>query len=107
MTVFVTGANRGLGSAFASALVERGAKKVYAAARDPETVRARDVIPVRLDVTDGRQVASLVQQLRDVTMLINNAGVHRCTSLFDDDVVDSVHSEEKRVDDSTSCGLRL
>ena len=32
----VTGANRGLGLAFAKALVEMGASKVYAAARNPE-----------------------------------------------------------------------
>ncbi|WP_025158122.1 SDR family NAD(P)-dependent oxidoreductase [Leifsonia aquatica] len=36
MTVLVTGANRGLGAAFVDALVELGAKKVYAAARDTE-----------------------------------------------------------------------
>ena len=37
-TAFVTGANRGIGRAIAEALLERGAKKVYAAARRPETV---------------------------------------------------------------------
>src|SRR6516162_4267327 len=34
----VTGANRGLGLAFAKALVEMRAAKVYAAARNPEVV---------------------------------------------------------------------
>ncbi len=34
----VTGANRRLGLAFAKALVEMGAAKVYAAARNPEAV---------------------------------------------------------------------
>ena len=34
----VTGANRGLGLAFAKALLEMGAAKVYAAARNPEAV---------------------------------------------------------------------
>jgi hypothetical protein len=34
----VTGANRGLGRAFAEALLEAGASKVYAGARDPSTV---------------------------------------------------------------------
>jgi NAD(P)-dependent dehydrogenase (short-subunit alcohol dehydrogenase family) len=32
--VLITGANRGIGLAFAHALLERGARKVYAAARD-------------------------------------------------------------------------
>jgi NAD(P)-dependent dehydrogenase (short-subunit alcohol dehydrogenase family) len=34
-TALVTGANRGLGLAFAHGLLEAGAAKVYAAARDP------------------------------------------------------------------------
>ena len=34
----VTGANRGLGKAFTQALLDRGAAKVYAGARDPGTV---------------------------------------------------------------------
>jgi NAD(P)-dependent dehydrogenase (short-subunit alcohol dehydrogenase family) len=33
----VTGPNRGIGKAFAEALLERGATKVYAAVRDVET----------------------------------------------------------------------
>src|SRR5579859_3344534 len=33
--VFVTGANRGLGLEFAKQALERGARKVYAGARDP------------------------------------------------------------------------
>ena len=34
----VTGANRGIGLAFARELLARGARKVYAGARDPSTV---------------------------------------------------------------------
>lgn len=88
--VLVTGANRGLGAAFARALVERGARKVYAAARKPESVDTPGVVPVRLDVTDRRQAAKLAAALPDVTMVVNNAGIHRRTSLFDDDVTDVV-----------------
>ena len=36
----VTGANRGLGAAFVSELLARGATKVYAAARRPDSVVA-------------------------------------------------------------------
>ena len=35
----VTGANRGLGKAFVQALLDAGAKKVYAAARDPRSIK--------------------------------------------------------------------
>ena len=38
----VTGANRGIGEAFAQALLERGAAKVYAGVRDIATVRTAD-----------------------------------------------------------------
>jgi NAD(P)-dependent dehydrogenase (short-subunit alcohol dehydrogenase family) len=91
-TVLVTGANRGLGEAFASALVERGAAKVYAAARDPRAIQQPGVVPVELDVTNRRQLATLADELPDVTMVINNAGIHRRASLFDDDVIDVVES---------------
>ena len=41
-TVLVTGANRGIGAEFVTQLLERGAAKVYAAARDPRSVDASD-----------------------------------------------------------------
>ena len=43
----VTGANRGLGLAFAKALVEVGAAKVYDAARNPEAVTLKGVVPLK------------------------------------------------------------
>lgn len=55
----VTGANRGLGAAFVRALLAGGAAKVYAAARDPATVKQASVVPVELDVTKPEQVAAL------------------------------------------------
>lgn len=74
-TVIVTGANRGLGAEFARQALVRGAKKVYAAARDPATVTLEGAVPVRLDVTDAAAVAALAGELGDVDLVINNAGV--------------------------------
>jgi NAD(P)-dependent dehydrogenase (short-subunit alcohol dehydrogenase family) len=71
----VTGANRGLGKAFARALVEAGAKKVYAGARDVSTITDPDVVAVALDVTDHEQVERVAAELGDVEIVINNAGV--------------------------------
>jgi NAD(P)-dependent dehydrogenase (short-subunit alcohol dehydrogenase family) len=57
----VTGANRGIGKAIVEALLDRGARKVYAGARK---VAALDelvarygsrLVPVTLDVTDPRR----------------------------------------------------
>jgi NAD(P)-dependent dehydrogenase (short-subunit alcohol dehydrogenase family) len=73
----VTGANRGLGKAIVSALVEAGAAKVYAAARDERGVSADDprVVPLTLDVTKPEQIAAAARKASDVTLLVNNAGV--------------------------------
>jgi len=71
----VSGANRGLGQAIARALVEAGAARVYAGARDPQTVTDPGVIPVALDVTDAAQVAARAAELTDVSIVVNNAGI--------------------------------
>jgi len=71
----VTGANRGIGKAFAEALLERGASKVYAAVRDTSTVTDPRLVPVRLDVTDAGRVAQVAGELADVQLVVNNAGV--------------------------------
>lgn len=81
-TVLVSGANRGLGAEFARQALARGAKKVYGAARDPATVLLEGVVPVRLDVTDAAAVAALAEQLDDVDLVINNAGVANTGSLL-------------------------
>ncbi|AXQ28422.1 SDR family oxidoreductase [Solimonas sp. K1W22B-7] len=71
----VTGANRGLGLAFTRALLAGGAKKVYAAARDPASVTLPGVVPLRLDVTRPEEVAAAAAACGDVTLLVNNAGI--------------------------------
>jgi len=83
--VFITGANRGLGLAFARAALGAGARKVYAGARDPSGIALAGVQPVRLDVTDAAQVAAAAAACGDVTLLINNAGISRGGSLLGDD----------------------
>jgi NAD(P)-dependent dehydrogenase (short-subunit alcohol dehydrogenase family) len=73
--VLITGANRGIGLAFAREALQRGARRVYAAARDPASVQLAGVLPIQLDVTDADQVARAARDCGDVTLLINNAGV--------------------------------
>lgn len=74
-TALVTGANRGLGLAYAKALLAAGAAKVYAGARDPATVTQPGVVPVKLDVTSLDDVTKAAAQLSDVDIVINNAGI--------------------------------
>ncbi|MEU5312269.1 SDR family oxidoreductase [Streptomyces sp. NPDC021562] len=73
--VLVTGGGRGLGRSLVEEVLARGAAKVYATARDPRSVTNPDVVPLALEVTDPASVAAAAQQARDVTVLINNAGV--------------------------------
>jgi NAD(P)-dependent dehydrogenase (short-subunit alcohol dehydrogenase family) len=74
-TVLVTGANRGIGLAFTRELLARGARKIYAGARDPASVTQPGVEPLRLDVTKPEEVAAAVARAGDVTLVINNAGI--------------------------------
>lgn len=81
--VFVTGANRGLGEVFAREALVRGAKKVYAAARNPQAINIAGVTAVELDVTDPATITRAVAQAGDITLLINNAGIAQTGSLLD------------------------
>ncbi|SEI45276.1 SDR family oxidoreductase [Pseudomonas sp. NFR16] len=73
--VFVTGANRGLGLAFAKAAHALGASKVYVGMRNPEGFEAPGLTPVKLDVTDEASVKAAAALCKDTTLLVNNAGI--------------------------------
>jgi NAD(P)-dependent dehydrogenase (short-subunit alcohol dehydrogenase family) len=90
---FVTGANRGLGREFTRALLERGAAKVYGAARDPRTITEPGVVPVALDITDPDAVAAAAALAGDVTLLINNAGTSSGGSLLTASDSDRIRSD--------------
>src|SRR5215207_5522195 len=82
----VTGANRGIGRHFAQQLLDRGAAKVYAAARDPRAIDLDGVVPLALDITRPESVAAAAATATDVTLLINNAGVSTGTDLVAGDL---------------------
>ena len=86
-TAIVTGASRGLGVSFARGLVKAGCR-VAIVARDYEALTTianelksygPEVIPIRADVRDGRDVERMVQQTLDkfgrIDTLVNNAGI--------------------------------
>ena len=89
----VTGANRGLGAAFCRTLLERGASKVYAGARDLNSLDNPDVIPVQLDVTSATDIGAAAERCGDVTLLINNAGIGTGTAALADDALDAARRE--------------
>lgn len=76
----VTGANGGIGQAFVTELLRRGAAKVYIAARNRTSLEGLlkeggdRLVALTLDVTNAGDVVAAVKAAPDVTLLINNAG---------------------------------
>jgi NAD(P)-dependent dehydrogenase (short-subunit alcohol dehydrogenase family) len=74
----VTGANRGIGRALIAALLARGAKRVYATARDPQSLgdlHDERLVVLPLDVTDADQIRAAAEAAPDVEIVFSNAGV--------------------------------
>ncbi|OZM80456.1 SDR family oxidoreductase [Pseudonocardia sp. MH-G8] len=89
-TALVTGAGRGLGHHFVRELLARGAK-VYATARNPDSITLEGVHPLALDVTDPHSVAVAAEAAADVDLLVNNAGLFLGATLLGD--LDAVRAE--------------
>jgi NAD(P)-dependent dehydrogenase (short-subunit alcohol dehydrogenase family) len=82
-TVLVTGANRGLGKALVEEALRRGAKRVYAGARQPFAHADGRVTPLILDVTNAAQIQAAVEKGDSLDILINNAGISLQNDLSD------------------------
>jgi len=91
----VTGANRGIGRELTDALLARGARKVYAAARTPEarTLRDERFVPLQLDVTDAEQIRTLTEAVSDVELVFNNAGVQLGSGIAESAVLEHARRE--------------
>ena len=93
IVALVTGANRGLGLALSRALLERGARRVYAGARDATSIALPGVVPIELDVTRGDLIAAAAERASDVQLVINNAGLSRASSLLAEDAGEAFRAE--------------
>jgi NAD(P)-dependent dehydrogenase (short-subunit alcohol dehydrogenase family) len=89
----VTGANRGLGKCLCTALLARGATKVYAGARDVSSVRMDGVEAIQLDITSADDIAAVAAHCGDVTLLVNNAGIGTGTSALSVDAIEMAQRE--------------
>lgn len=82
-TVFITGANRGIGLSLTELYLQQGAQ-VHATSRnlaDSKELRAlasryNTLVLHELDVTDYQRVAQLASELPAIDLLINNAGYY-------------------------------
>jgi NAD(P)-dependent dehydrogenase (short-subunit alcohol dehydrogenase family) len=89
----VTGANRGLGQAFAQGLLAAGARKVYAASRDPSKIKLPGVQALRLDITNAQEVAAAARECGDVNLVINNAGIAQPSAFLDPEADAAVRAQ--------------
>lgn len=75
----VTGSNRGIGKALVGALIEAGAGKIYATARDTTELNFdggnTEIIPLQLDISNHNRIQEITSQTNDVTVLFNSAGI--------------------------------
>jgi NAD(P)-dependent dehydrogenase (short-subunit alcohol dehydrogenase family) len=88
--ILITGANRGLGLEFARQALARGARKVYAGARDPSQVTLPGVVPIALDVTNASQIAAAAADLGDVDIVVNNAGIATLGGVLAEDSIEAM-----------------
>lgn len=98
-TALVTGANRGIGEGFVKVLLQQGARKIYATARDlrnlepiialnPEVVEG-----VLLDVTNPAHIDALSDKVSGLDLLINNAGIANACNSTSDNAVEIARME--------------
>jgi short-subunit dehydrogenase len=81
--VLITGATGAIAQALIAVLTARGAKKIYAAARDVSSLTASGlIVPIKMDVTSDDDVSRAAAQATDVTLLINNAGINHNTAFL-------------------------
>src|SRR5271169_5502126 len=91
--VLITGANRGIGLAFTEAALARGARKVYAGARNPSSISTPGLVPVKLDVASDQDVAAAARMCSDVTLVVNNAGIARPGGLLNPEANGAAHAQ--------------
>ncbi len=98
-TAVITGANRGIGLAITKSFLKHGAKKVYLAVRNTETVQdlvaefGDRVSAIQVDIADPESIKSLAAQTQDAEVVVNNAGVLKTASPLSPDAESSLDYE--------------
>ncbi|WP_159334044.1 SDR family NAD(P)-dependent oxidoreductase, partial [Klebsiella pneumoniae] len=62
---------------------------VYAGARDPASISLPGLQAIKLDVTSDEDVAAAAALAKDVTLVINNAGIAATGGFLADDSIES------------------
>lgn len=97
--ILVTGANRGIGKSIVEEFLRAGARKVYAAARKPESLNALlatygdRIIPIHIDLNNPETITTAAQQATDVDVVINNAGIANIANPLASNAIDALEEE--------------
>ncbi|WP_182869314.1 SDR family oxidoreductase [Stieleria mannarensis] len=100
-TVLITGANRGIGKAILETAIAQGAKKVYAAVRDPDSVaglvaeHGDKIVPVTVDLQAPETIHDAAAVATDVNIVINNAGILRTNDVLSPEVFADYEAEHQ------------
>jgi NAD(P)-dependent dehydrogenase (short-subunit alcohol dehydrogenase family) len=99
--VLVTGANRGIGKSIVEEFLRAGARKIYAAARNPELLdvltaaHGDRIVPLRIDLNDPDSITAAAQKATDVEIVINNAGMANVANPLASNAVAALQEEMK------------
>ncbi|WP_420368744.1 SDR family NAD(P)-dependent oxidoreductase [Curtobacterium sp. L1-20] len=85
-TLFVAGADGGLGREFVAQALERGATRVYGATLEPRAWDDPRIVPVVVDVRDEASVIAAAATAGDATIVVNSAGVAVSEALLTGDL---------------------
>ena len=97
--VLVTGANRGIGKSIVEEFLQDGARKVYAAARNLESLNPlisqypEQVVPVHIDLNKPETIETAAKLARDVEIVVNNAGMFKAADLLSAESVTALQTE--------------
>jgi NAD(P)-dependent dehydrogenase (short-subunit alcohol dehydrogenase family) len=94
-TILVTGANGGRGMKLVEAFVAAGARQILAASRGAVSWPRAAVSGIVLDVCNEQQIDAIATaHMRDIDILINNAGLNRNSRFLNIDAESARHEME-------------
>ena len=97
--VLVTGANRGIGKSIVEEFLANGVRKVYAAARNLQSLgpllseNPDSVVPVLIDLNNPETIKDAAIVASDVEVVVNNAGIFKASDLLSADAIPAFQDE--------------
>jgi len=97
--VLVTGANRGIGKSIVEEFLTNGARKVYAAARNLDSLapllseHPDSVVPLLIDLNNPETIKDAAIIAGDVEVVVNNAGIFKASDLLSANAIPAFQDE--------------